>query len=803
MRESEDTEIFEVMHHKSASSFVEDEFDTDAEDEISGANDFVDGSNSKSPSISSKSRALIHALEAENEALRANVVALRTDWETVVNRMTRIQDGGDDSQPSNKSPNLEAVMALRDHAMQVMKQKQAQDLVLRNKREADLKQCIECVEDLLCENERLYDHILKLSQEREDILEELTTLRNQAVQTLEESHHSLLANEQFAESHGECIEDIASSLTTVKNEVDEENEDLDNQIMLLVTKIKSHGVDIRSSFTSKISKGERELNDDESAAAHDSALVVARNSTTETTSGSPPRKPSAQIKESVLLEKRSTSTSGRSSQRRTSAALNDSTETPVLRRATSSSREIIDVDETPTRRNSACDELLRLSSMYSDDHSSSGSDHSESEYSSDESDNSFFEAEPDDLDVIYESDDDDSFTVSESSSEYDNLSPLPMCPKRKSWYNAVRSLIPPTKPWKKGRRPQTKSYYVDDNDDTRSKRSEDTFSSDIEHTHYPADVMTRCSPSTSSSSRSARSRSRSRNATPRECSPVPELTKYHSTSFGASEQQEDECSESKLSATTPQQPNEDFQTSYMTRSSSNAPNDFIFKPLRSASTTCASVSHGDASFNDYNASYATSGSESTKERKGITITVVSRSSPFLTLPSSRSHTYMTIFTASLLKNQIDKVLCEQYHESMKEIIESTSEKKASKKYRGDINEDGERHGYGIYMSKNGNEYRGEWLHNKREGLGVVKIGNGDVFEGQFQHNMKNGAGVYHYLDGECDLSSYKDDIRIGKSLRYTKDRKRAYILSGNMDSKEISLDEAAVEARKMGVVIQL
>ena len=386
----------------------------------------------------------------------------------------------------------------------------------------------------------------------------------------------------------------------------------------------------------------------------------------------------------------------------------------------------------------------------------------------------------------------------------DNLSPLPMCPKRKSWYNAVRSLLPPAKPWKKGRRPQTKSYYVDDNEDTRSKRSEDTFLSDIENTHYPADVISRSSPSTSSSSRSA---NRSRIATLRDssiCSPVPELEKYCSTDYGASEQQEDEYNESKLSATAPLPCNDDLQTSYMTRSPSNAPNDFIVKPLRSASTTCASVSHGDNSFfDDYNASYATSGSESTKERKGITITVVSRSSRFLNLPSSRSHTYMTIFTASLLKNQIDEVLCEQYHESMKEIVESTSKKKDSNKYRGDINEDGERHGYGIYKSKNGNEYRGEWLNNKREGLGVVKIGNGDVFEGQFQHNMKNGAGVYHYIDGECDLSSYKDDIRVGKSLRYTKDRRRAYILTGNMDSKEISLREAAIEARRMGVVIQL
>jgi hypothetical protein len=174
---------------------------------------------------------------------------------------------------------------------------------------------------------------------------------------------------------------------------------------------------------------------------------------------------------------------------------------------------------------------------------------------------------------------------------------------------------------------------------------------------------------------------------------------------------------------------------------------------------------------------------------------------------------MTFFTASLLKNQIDEVLYEQYHESMREIIGSMSsvatevasgaKKRKKQKYQGDLNEDGERHGYGIYKSKNGNEYRGEWLHNKREGLGVVKIGNGDVFEGQFEHNMKNGVGVYHYIDGECDLSRYKDDRRAGESLRYTKDRKRAYLLSEDLSSKEITIADAAMHARAMGVIIQL
>jgi hypothetical protein len=171
---------------------------------------------------------------------------------------------------------------------------------------------------------------------------------------------------------------------------------------------------------------------------------------------------------------------------------------------------------------------------------------------------------------------------------------------------------------------------------------------------------------------------------------------------------------------------------------------------------------------------------------------------------------MTFFAASLLKNQVDEVLYEQYHESMREIMGSMSSvqtevasgaRKKKQKYQGDLNENNERHGYGIYKSKNGNEYRGEWQFNKREGLGVVKIGNGDVFEGQFENNMKNGVGVYHYIDGECDLSRYKDDRRVGSSLRYTKDRKQAYLLSEDFSSKEISIDDAAKEARAMGVSI--
>lgn len=94
----------------------------------------------------------------------------------------------------------------------------------------------------------------------------------------------------------------------------------------------------------------------------------------------------------------------------------------------------------------------------------------------------------------------------------------------------------------------------------------------------------------------------------------------------------------------------------------------------------------------------------------------------------------------------------------------------------------------------------EWQHDKREGLGVVKIGNGDVFEGQFEGNLKNGIGVYHYKDGECDLSLYAHDQRIGDCVRYSRDRKRAFLL-GNGGSKGISLEEASTVAKNMGTIV--
>ena len=151
---------------------------------------------------------------------------------------------------------------------------------------------------------------------------------------------------------------------------------------------------------------------------------------------------------------------------------------------------------------------------------------------------------------------------------------------------------------------------------------------------------------------------------------------------------------------------------------------------------------------DLDDSTSSSSTDSTREYKAICITVISRSSRYVSFPSSWAHTYATFFRATMLMTQVVAVLEEQLRVT-KDKFDSFKDQKAankkSKKYQGEYNKEGQKHGYGLYKSKNGNQYLGEWQYGRREGLGIVQVGNGDVFEGQFEDNLKCGIGVYHYI----------------------------------------------------------
>lgn len=257
------------------------------------------------------------------------------------------------------------------------------------------------------------------------------------------------------------------------------------------------------------------------------------------------------------------------------------------------------------------------------------------------------------------------------------------------------------------------------------------------------------------------------------------------------------------------------------RESDNTPEEEQDNTSNPGITTDSVGASAESLVHDVESHQSSIGGGSTREAKGICLTVISRASPHVHFPSSVAHTYVTFFNAKLTKDRIDDVMTAQFREEAQDakdevMLDSmlTSRQRQSsvarhqqlkkkKKYQGEYNQDGQRHGYGIYTSRNGNEYRGEWQHGKREGLGVVNIGNGDAFEGQFERNLKNGVGVYHYKDGECDLSLYKDDRRVGDTVRYSKDRRCVYLLAedGHGGSSSITLDEGSSVAKGMGTIV--
>ena len=88
-------------------------------------------------------------------------------------------------------------------------------------------------------------------------------------------------------------------------------------------------------------------------------------------------------------------------------------------------------------------------------------------------------------------------------------------------------------------------------------------------------------------------------------------------------------------------------------------------------------------------------------------------------------------------------------------------------------------------------FNGEWRRGRRDGHGVLHLANSEVFDGDWSDNKKSGLGVYYWKDGEVDVSWYQDDVRL-ESLRWTDDRRRAFLLDLSSSKKEqISLVRAA------------
>lgn len=79
-------------------------------------------------------------------------------------------------------------------------------------------------------------------------------------------------------------------------------------------------------------------------------------------------------------------------------------------------------------------------------------------------------------------------------------------------------------------------------------------------------------------------------------------------------------------------------------------------------------------------------------------------------------------------------------------------------YKGDWNNEGQRHGFGILHLNDGTKYIGEFENGLCHGLGVMSFADGSKYEGEFYQGKYCNYGVFT----RCDKMKFEGEFRDGK-----------------------------------------
>lgn len=211
--------------------------------------------NSNNDQTNKFAKELVFLLD-ENESLRGNINGLRRDFESMLKRMQMIADGGevcDDEQSIQTDDNSRVSVCLRQidemkiQALDKFKKVAEKRLCDKNeefaKKEKDIESFEECIEDLLCENERLFNNVVLLSKERETILKEVQCLRHEIKGKQDDVVNSaaslMLTDEREAKSQNSYLDNISVLLKKmrVSSKENADPTEVENDIISLVAKI--------------------------------------------------------------------------------------------------------------------------------------------------------------------------------------------------------------------------------------------------------------------------------------------------------------------------------------------------------------------------------------------------------------------------------------------------------------------------------------------------------------------------------------------------------------------------------------
>ena len=88
------------------------------------------------------------------------------------------------------------------------------------------------------------------------------------------------------------------------------------------------------------------------------------------------------------------------------------------------------------------------------------------------------------------------------------------------------------------------------------------------------------------------------------------------------------------------------------------------------------------------------------------------------------------------------------------------------------------------------------------GFGRYYYNNGHSFEGMFRDGKRNGRGKYQLTDGRVEIYRYHNDSRAGSGVRWSANRKKAWLMNDGKAIKRVTSSEAVAIAKTCGPVVE-
>lgn len=79
-------------------------------------------------------------------------------------------------------------------------------------------------------------------------------------------------------------------------------------------------------------------------------------------------------------------------------------------------------------------------------------------------------------------------------------------------------------------------------------------------------------------------------------------------------------------------------------------------------------------------------------------------------------------------------------------------------YKGDVQKNGQYHGFGVLCKQNRERYQGEWKNGQRHGVGTFTYSNGDNFSGSWKNGVPHGKGIYVFQNGGKVTGTWKNGV---------------------------------------------